>query len=76
MTFSALIGLVLACGAAAAPLNIVETAQSVPELSDLVGALISADLVNTLSDGSKFTVFAPTNAAFEAIGCTSATIAL
>jgi transforming growth factor-beta-induced protein len=46
--------------------NIVETAQSVPELSSLVAALIQADanLVATLSSEGPFTVFAPTNAAF------------
>jgi uncharacterized surface protein with fasciclin (FAS1) repeats len=45
--------------------NIVELAQSVPDLSLLVDALIQADagLVETLSAGT-FTVFAPTNAAF------------
>ena len=65
----------MACGAAAAaaPLSIVATAQSVPELSDLVGVLISADLVDALSGPGPFTVFAPTNVEFEAIGCTSAT---
>ena len=63
----------MACGATAAPLSIVVTAQSVPELSDLVGALISADLVNALSGPGPFTVFVPTNTPFEAIGRTSAT---
>ncbi len=45
--------------------NIVELAQSVPDLSLLVDALIQADagLVDVLSGGT-FTVFAPTNAAF------------
>merc|ERR1711957_1074193 len=53
--------------AAAAPMNIVETAQSVPELSSLVGALVQADLVDALSGDGPFTVFAPTNDAFDAI---------
>ena len=46
--------------------NIVETAQSVPDLSLLVDALIQADagLVEVLSGDGPFTVFAPTNAAF------------
>jgi len=54
---------------AAAPtsMNIVETAQSVPELSSLVGALAKADLVDALSGDGPFTVFAPTNDAFAAI---------
>ena len=47
--------------------NIVELAQSVPELSILVEALIQADagLVEALSSGGPLTVFAPTNDAFE-----------
>jgi len=53
--------------AAAAPMSIVETAQSVPELSSLVDALVAADLVDTLSTDGPFTVFAPTNDAFAAI---------
>ena len=46
--------------------NIVETAQSVDDLSLLVDALIQADagLVDVLSGDGPFTVFAPTNAAF------------
>ena len=46
--------------------NIVETAQSVDDLSLLVDALIQADagLVEVLSSEGPFTVFAPTNAAF------------
>jgi len=42
-------------------MSIVETAQSVPELSSLVDALVAADLVDTLSGDGPFTVFAPTN---------------
>ena len=47
--------------------NIVELAQSVPELSILVEALIQADagLLEALSSGGPLTVFAPTNDAFE-----------
>jgi len=47
--------------------NIVETAQSVDDLSSLVAALIQADagLVETLSSEGPFTVFAPTNEAFS-----------
>lgn len=53
--------------------NIVETAQATGDLSNLVAALITADqsagtnLVGTLSGNGPFTVFAPTNAAFEAL---------
>jgi transforming growth factor-beta-induced protein len=50
-------------------LNIVEVALADPDnFSTLVTALTAADLVTTLSDEtSTFTVFAPTNAAFEKI---------
>ena len=46
--------------------NIVETAQSVADLSLLVDALIQADagLVDLLQTDGPFTVFAPTNQAF------------
>lgn len=45
--------------------NIVETAQATDSLSTLVSAVIEADLVDTLSGEGPFTVFAPTNAAFN-----------
>lgn len=44
--------------------NIVQIAQSNPEFSTLVKALIAADLVTALEAQGPFTVFAPTNAAF------------
>ena len=44
--------------------NIVEIAQSDPNLSTLVSAIVAADLTDVLSTGGPFTVFAPTNAAF------------
>jgi uncharacterized surface protein with fasciclin (FAS1) repeats len=44
--------------------NIVELAQSNPNLSILVQAVVKADLATTLSGTGPFTVFAPTNAAF------------
>ena len=53
--------------------NIVATAQATPDLSNLVAALTTADqsagtdLVGTLSGNGPFTVFAPTNAAFDAL---------
>ena len=55
--------------AAAPTLNIVETAQGNADFSTLVTALsATSDLVSTLSDpNGDFTVFAPTNAAFNAI---------
>ncbi len=50
--------------------TIVETAQATEALSSLVGALVQADagLVEALSnEDATYTVFAPTNAAFEAL---------
>merc|ERR1719174_2109848 len=49
---------------ARATANIVELAESVTDLSTLVGALVGGDLVDTLSGEGPFTVFAPTNEAF------------
>lgn len=50
-----------------APADLVTLAQSDPDLSILVEAVISADLVNTLKGSGPFTVFAPVNAAFAAL---------
>ena len=47
--------------------NIVQVAQSVPDFSILVEAVIAAGLVDTLSGSGPFTVFAPNNAAFAAL---------
>jgi uncharacterized surface protein with fasciclin (FAS1) repeats len=60
--------LTLAClavlGASAPTKNIVQLAQSVPDLSTLVTALTAGELTTTLSGKGPFTVFAPTNEAF------------
>jgi len=45
--------------------SIVEIAVATPELSALVGALQQANLVGALEGEGPFTVFAPTNDAFE-----------
>lgn len=45
--------------------NIVQLAQSIPVLSTLVTAINTAGLANTLSGPGPFTVFAPTNQAFD-----------
>jgi uncharacterized surface protein with fasciclin (FAS1) repeats len=45
--------------------NIVQTALSSPDHSTLVAALKAAEYVDALSNAGPFTVFAPTNAAFE-----------
>jgi uncharacterized surface protein with fasciclin (FAS1) repeats len=47
--------------------TIVQTAQSIPDFSILVEAVVAADLAATLSQPGPFTVFAPTNAAFAAL---------
>ncbi|MGF1510550.1 MAG: fasciclin domain-containing protein [Myxococcota bacterium] len=47
--------------------SIVALAQATPDLSTLVTLLTDADLVDTLSGPGPFTVFAPTNAAFNAV---------
>ena len=49
------------------PMNIVETAVATADLSTLVEALTQAGLVSTLESDGPFTVFAPTNAAFQAL---------
>ncbi|MTD44701.1 fasciclin domain-containing protein [Conexibacter sp. W3-3-2] len=46
--------------------DIVALAQATPDLSTLVQAVTAADLVETLQGEGPFTVFAPSNAAFEA----------
>jgi uncharacterized surface protein with fasciclin (FAS1) repeats len=51
-----------------APLpNIVQLAQSVPDLSTLVTALVAGKLTGALSGAGPFTVFAPTNEAFAKV---------
>merc|ERR1711865_261344 len=47
--------------------NIVQLAQSVPDLSTLVTALVDGKLTDALSGTGPFTVFAPTNKAFAKI---------
>jgi uncharacterized surface protein with fasciclin (FAS1) repeats len=47
--------------------TIVEVASSNPDFSTLVAAVDAAGLVETLSSDGPFTVFAPTNEAFEAL---------
>ena len=47
--------------------NIIENAVNSKDHTTLVAAVKAADLVETLSGAGPFTVFAPTNAAFEAL---------
>ncbi len=48
------------------PETITELAVATPNLSSLVAALQKANLAQTLDDPGNYTVFAPTNAAFDA----------
>jgi uncharacterized surface protein with fasciclin (FAS1) repeats len=48
-------------------LTIAENAANAPNLTTLVGAVQAADLVETLNGPGPFTVFAPTNDAFEKV---------
>lgn len=47
--------------------NIIENAVNSKDHTTLVAAVKAADLVETLSSPGPFTVFAPTNAAFDAL---------
>lgn len=53
-------------------LNVVQMAQANPAFSTLVSSVVKANLAATLSGAGPFTVFAPTNPAFEAIATTVA----
>jgi uncharacterized surface protein with fasciclin (FAS1) repeats len=59
---------------AAAEENIVALAQETPDLSTLADAVSAAGLVETLEEPGPYTVFAPTNEAFEALGGTLDTL--
>jgi uncharacterized surface protein with fasciclin (FAS1) repeats len=67
----ALVGLFASTASAGAPDpgpgTIVDIAVGNPDFSTLVAAVTAADLVDTLSGEGPFTVFAPTNAAFDAL---------
>jgi len=54
--------------------NIVAVATKTPDLSTLVEAVEAAGLVETLEEPGPYTVFAPTNEAFEALGNTLDTL--
>lgn len=49
------------------PAKIVALAQATPQLSTLAGLIADAELVDTLNGAGPFTVFAPTNSAFDKI---------
>ncbi len=51
--------------------SIAEEVAADPNFSTLLAAVVKADLVSVFSNKGKYTVFAPTNAAFDAAGLTS-----
>ncbi len=55
-------------------LNVVQMAQLNPTFSSLVSAVVSRELVPTLSGAGPFTVFAPNNTAFTAAAAAIATL--
>ena len=68
--------IVLPAHAQTSALNIVQIAAGNADFTTLVGALGAANLVSTLEGPGPFTVFAPTNAAFDAISATVATLSV
>ncbi|MFD2532797.1 fasciclin domain-containing protein [Gracilimonas halophila] len=65
--FAMIFALLLSTNVQAQDSDIVELAVATDELSTLVTAVKAAGLVETLQSDGPFTVFAPTNAAFEAL---------
>lgn len=59
--------LVVPAGASAASQNLVQTAQGAGQFKTLVSLVSSAGLAKTLSGKTKYTVFAPTDAAFKKV---------
>jgi uncharacterized surface protein with fasciclin (FAS1) repeats len=57
----------IAASSATPTKNIVQLAQSVPDLSTLVTAVVAGNLNGPLSGTGPFTVFAPTNEGFAKV---------
>jgi uncharacterized surface protein with fasciclin (FAS1) repeats len=64
---ASVVAFVAACVPAETDPDIVDIALSNDDFSTLVAAVSAAGLVDTLKGDGPFTVFAPTNAAFEAL---------
>jgi transforming growth factor-beta-induced protein len=64
---SVVVGALLSACTTVTPRTIAERVASDPQFSTLAAALEAADLVEALNGPGPFTVFAPTNAAFEAL---------
>lgn len=65
--FALIFAMLLSTNIKAQDSDIVDLAVATDELSTLVTAVQAAGLVETLKSDGPFTVFAPTNAAFEAL---------
>jgi uncharacterized surface protein with fasciclin (FAS1) repeats len=61
------VALVVPAGAPAAQKNLVQTAQGAGQFGTLVSLVKRAGLAKTLSGKTKYTVFAPTDAAFRKV---------
>jgi len=59
--------LAIVASAPAKAANIVETAQEAGQFKTLIAAAKAAGLANALAEGENLTVFAPTDAAFDAL---------
>jgi len=64
-SFSLILTLLLSTASVKAQKDVVDIAIGSKDHSTLVAALKAADLVNTLKGKGPFTIFAPTNAAFD-----------
>jgi len=53
------------CATPSGPVSVADTIAAAPELSTLSSLVVKAGLTDTLKSAGPFTVFAPTNAAFE-----------
>src|SRR6478672_1172991 len=69
LTLLPAIALVAACASQpeAAPASVAETIARDPQLSTLNGLVVQSGLADTLKTGGPYTVFAPTNEAFQAV---------
>jgi len=64
---ASVVALIAACVPMSSEPDIVDIAAADDQFSTLVAAVTAAGLVDTLKGDGPFTVFAPTNAAFEAL---------
>jgi transforming growth factor-beta-induced protein len=67
VSLTSILGVGSIASAQSEPGTIVEVASANPDFSTLVTAVTKAELVETLSGKGPFTVFAPTNKAFDAL---------